>query len=389
MRVTMLVRCLAMMRGGGETRHLAWARELAALGVDVDIIAGVPLMSGEARHPVDGVDVALVRSPYARDFVYRCQNRRGFGRLTMTALHLDEEWFCRAAWRRIAASTRRPDVVHAHALHQAARLRVDAIPVVINLPGAPNPRYTADLREADALVADGWAAVNLPAALGTAVERLPKGVDGERFSPDGPNVRERLGLSGKRVVLTVARLVPIKNVQRLLDAIALVRARLADARLVIVGDGPEAGALQRHAAGLGLADAITFAGYVPQTETPDFYRAADVFALSSDFDNSPNVVLEAMASGLPVVTTDVGGVRELVADRAGATLGAIVVPSDPAALAAGLEQYLTAPDAARAAGAYNRNRAATEFSWRTSALRLLDVYNRVISARRGVVRASA
>jgi glycosyltransferase involved in cell wall biosynthesis len=190
-------------------------------------------------------------------------------------------------------------------------------------------------------------------------------------------------------VLTVARLVPIKNVQRLLDAMALVRARSADVHLVIVGDGPESGALQQHAAALGLTTAITFTGYVPHVETPDFYRAADVFALSSDFDNSPNVVLEAMASGLPVVTTDVGGVRELVADRAGAAPGAIVVPSDPAALAAGFEQYLTAPDAARAAGAYNRNRAVTEFSWRTSALRLLDVYHRVVSARRGITRASA
>jgi glycosyltransferase involved in cell wall biosynthesis len=389
MRVTMLVRCLAMMRGGGETRHLAWARELAALGVDVKIITGVPLVSGVARYPVDGFDVELVRSPYARDFVYRCQNRRGFGRLTMTALHLDEEWFCRTAWGRIATSSRPPDVVHAHALHQAARLRVGAIPVVINLPGAPNPRYTADLRKADALVADGWAAANLPAALGTAVERLPKGVDGQRFCPDGPSMRGRLGLSGKRVVLTVARLVPIKNVHRLLDAVALLRVRSADAHLVIVGDGPEAGTLHQRAAALGLTDAVTFAGYVPHAETPDFYRAADVFALSSDFDNSPNVVLEAMASALPVVTTDVGGVRELVADRSGAATGAIVVPSDPAALAAGLEQFLAAPDAARAAGAYNRNRATAEFSWRTSALRLLDVYYRVVSARQGVTRASA
>jgi glycosyltransferase involved in cell wall biosynthesis len=282
MRVTMLVRCLAMMRGGGETRHLAWARELDALGVDVEIIAGVPLVSGVARYPVDGVDVDMVRSPYARDFVYRCQNRPGFGRLTMTALHLDEEWFCRAAWRRIATSTRRPDVVHAHALHQAARLRVGEIPVVINLPGAPNPRYAADLRDADALVADGWAAANLPALLGTAVERLPKGVDGERFCPDGPNVREQLGLTGKRVVLTVARLVPIKNVQRLLDAMTLVRTHSADAHLVIVGDGPEADAMRQHAVDLGLTDAVTFAGYVPHADTPAFYRAADVFALSSD-----------------------------------------------------------------------------------------------------------
>src|SRR5207245_11376627 len=129
-------------RGGGETRHLAWARELAALGVDVDVIAGAPLV-GAPRYAVDEVRASIVRSPYTRDFVYRFQNRRGFGRLTMTALHADEEWFCRAAWRRIAASDRKPDVVHAHALHQAARLRTEDIPVVINLPGEPNVRYTA------------------------------------------------------------------------------------------------------------------------------------------------------------------------------------------------------------------------------------------------------
>ena len=144
MRVTMLVRCLAMMRGGGETRHLAWARELAALGADVDIIAGRPLLLGGPRFVLDEADVTLLRSPYTRDFVYRRQRRRGFGRLTSAVLHADEEWFCRAAWRRIAARERKPDVVHAHALYQAARLRVDDTPVVINVPGEPHARYRRD-----------------------------------------------------------------------------------------------------------------------------------------------------------------------------------------------------------------------------------------------------
>src|SRR6476659_5632561 len=222
MRVTMLVRCLAMMRGGGETRHLAWARELTALDVDVEIVTGAPLFGG-VRYPVNDVHATVLRSPYTRDFVYRFQNRRGFGRLTMTALHVDEEWFCRAAWRHIAASEHRPDVVHAHALHQVARMRVDDMPVVINLPGAPNPRYTADLQEADALVADGWAAEHLPVTLGRTVERVPKGVDAQAFSPDGASLRQALGLADARVVITVARLVPLKNLRLLLDALAIVR----------------------------------------------------------------------------------------------------------------------------------------------------------------------
>jgi glycosyltransferase involved in cell wall biosynthesis len=387
MRVTLLVRCLLMMRGGGETRHLAWARELSSLGVTVDIIAGRPLLFGRPRYPIQGgFTVTVLRSPYTRDFVYRHQHRRGFGRLTMTALHADEEWFCRAAWRQIAARSHRPDVVHAHALHQAARLRIGDIPVVVHLPGEPNRRYLRDLQHADALVADGWAAQQLPARLGCPVERVPKGIDVEQFRPDGPSLRDTLHLTGRRVVITVSRLVPIKNVRLLVEAFALVRARLPGAHLVVVGDGPEAAALRARVIGLDLADAVTFAGFVPHRETPSFYRAADVFALSSDFDNSPNVVLEAMACALPVVTTDVGGVREMVTDRSG---GAVVPAGDAASFARALESYLTQPDASRAAGAFNRQKASTEFSWRASALQLLDVYRRIVDGRRSGERASA
>ena len=71
-------------------------------------------------------------------------------------------------------------------------------------------------------------------------------------------------------------------------------------------------ALRVRASALDLGDAVTFIGSVPQSDTPRYYRSADVFALSSDFDNSPNVVLEAMASGLPVVATDVGDVSWVV-----------------------------------------------------------------------------
>jgi len=383
----MLVRCLAMMRGGGETRHLAWARELAALGVEVDIIAGRPLLFGGPRYPSEaGMRVTLLRSPYTRDFVYRHQHQRGFGRLTMTALHADEEWFCRAAWRRIAAAIVKPDIVHAHALHQAARLRLGDIPVVLNLPGEPHARYYGDLACADALVADGWAADQLPRKIGRSIHRVPKGVDADTFRPDEPSERAALGLEDRRVVITVARLVPIKNVQLLVETMALVRHRVRDAHLLIVGDGPERERIRARAVALGIRDAVTLVGSVAQRETPAYYRAADVFALSSDFDNSPNAVLEAMASGLPVVATDVGGVREFMPDDAG---GAVVPQRDPEALASAIERYITRPAEARAAGALNRRRAAADYSWRSSAERLLDVYRLAIDGRGRAERASA
>jgi len=384
----MLVRCLAMMRGGGETRHLAWARELAALGADVEIVAGRPLLFGGPRYPIEDVPsarVTLLRSPYARDFVYRHQRQRGFGRLTTTMLHADEEWFCRAAWKLIASRPQKPDLVHAHALHQAARLRTAAVPVVINLPGEPHRRYRDDLRLADALVADGWAAEQLPRMLDLPVQRVPKGVDVDRFHPSGASMRESLRLQHRRVVLTVARLVPIKRVALLVESFAAVRADVPEAHLVIVGDGPERDALRQQAADLGVLDATTFVGSVAHRETAAFYRAADVFALSSEFDNSPNVVLEAMASGLPVVATDVGGVRQLLDDPEG---GAIVPRGDAAALTRALARYVTSPSEARAAGVFNRGKAASDFSWSASAAQLLAVYRRVVDAD-GERRASA
>jgi glycosyltransferase involved in cell wall biosynthesis len=378
MRVTMLLRCLAMMRGGGETRHLAWIREFKALGVDVDVITGQPLLLGGARFPIDGVDTTVLRSPYLRDWVYAFQQQRGFGRLTMNALHMDEEWFCRAAWRDIAGRRRQPDVVHAHALYQAARLRRGTAAVVLNFPGEPNHRYAADIALADGLVADGWAAAELPAKLGHPVHAVPKGVDANRFTPEGDNHRRSLGLDGKQVVLGVGRFVPIKNMPLLIEAFATVARANRDAHLVLIGEGPEEASLKAHADRLGIASRVTFAGYVAQDDLAPYYRSADLFVLSSDFDNSPNVVLEAMACGVPVVATDVGGVAAYV-DAAG---GELVGRRDAPALADAIGRWLSNTVRRQEAGASNRRRAVDEFSWRASAQRLLQIYETVMAERK-------
>lgn len=385
MRVTMLVRCLAMMRGGGETRHLNWMRELQALGVEVDVITGQPLMFGGPRHPIAGDHVTVLRSPYLRDAVYRWQHTRGFGRLTMNALHWDEDWFCRAAWRRIAARTVRPDIVHAHALYQAAGVRPVNIPVVINFPGEPHPSYLPDIRKADALVADGWAAEHLPAIIGMPVNAVPKGVDAEFFRPSGANLRDALGLADRRVVLSVGRFVPIKNMALLIDALALMAPADPGLHLLLVGEGPELQSLKNQAARRGLSRAVTFAGYVPQSEMAAYYRTADLFALGSNFDNSPNVVLEAMACGLPVVATAVGGLAEYVTAGRG---GDLVPRGDATAMAGVLGGWMSDLERRRAAGAFNRQRVVQEFSWRASASRLLDVYRAVLQDRQQI-KASA
>jgi glycosyltransferase involved in cell wall biosynthesis len=373
MRVTILLRCLSMMHGGGETRHLAWARELRRAGDEVTIITGRPLIA-HARYTLDPA-VVVLRSPYARDLVYRFQRTRGLGRVLARMLRIDEEWFCRAAWRWIAQSSNPPDIVHAHALPPAARLRRHGIPTVINLPGMADWRDFADLQLADAIVADGYAADHLPAALGRSVEHVPKGVDVETFRPDGPAVRPN-GTEGKSIALVVSRLVPIKNVGLAIDAMARLARQHADLVLVLAGDGPLGAALEAQANALGVAGRVIFAGAVPHDQMPAWYRSADVFVLPSEFDNSPNVALEAMASGVPVVATDVGGLRHYV--RPGVN-GDLVPAGHAAALAAAIGRYVADPELRARVARRNREDAVAGFSWRQSAQALRAVYERVIA----------
>ena len=362
-----------MMHGGGETRHLAWARELRRAGDEVTIVTGRPLFA-PARFELDP-SVVVLRSPYVRDLVYRFQRTRGMGRVLARLLRADEDWFCRAAWRRIARAERQPDVVHAHALPYAARRRTTSIPTIINLPGMADPRDIADLQRADAIVADGYAAEHLPAALGRTVEHVPKGVDVETFRPDGPNIRATLGVEGKRVALVVSRLVPIKNVGLAVDAMSIAARDRTDLVLVVVGDGPQRAAIETRVASLGLTGRIVFAGRVPHEAMPQWYRSADLFVLPSEFDNSPNVALEAMASGLPVVATDVGGLRQYV--RTGAN-GELVPAGDGPALARAMVQYLNDSELSARVGRRNREDVVAGFSWAQSARVLRAVYERVI-----------
>jgi glycosyltransferase involved in cell wall biosynthesis len=135
------------------------------------------------------------------------------------------------------------------------------------------------------------------------IRYVPNGIDLPRFAADGSQRGHP-----DPVIGTVAALREEKNLSRLVHAFATLPA----GHLVIVGDGPERPALTDLAATLGIADRVTFAGH--RQDTPDFYASFDIFALSSDTEQMPLSVIEAMASGLPVVSTDVGDVKAMVSE---------------------------------------------------------------------------
>jgi glycosyltransferase involved in cell wall biosynthesis len=178
------------------------------------------------------------------------------------------------------------------------------------------------------------------------IQYVPNGVDLARFAA-GDGQRG----SAEPVIGTVAALREEKNISRLLRAFATLPA----GRLVIVGDGPERPALEALAAALGVTERVRFAGH--HQDTAAFYAQFDIFALSSDTEQMPLSMIEAMASGLPVVSTDVGDVRLMVAE---ANLPH-VTRLDDAALAGALSALIAGPGSRRRIGLANRAKAARDF----------------------------
>jgi glycosyltransferase involved in cell wall biosynthesis len=187
---------------------------------------------------------------------------------------------------------------------------------------------------------------------------VPNGIDLQRFAPP----RRGADHSTAEVPLTIGTVAALraeKNLARLLRAFrGAVNARAArepPLRLVVAGDGPERGALQRLTEELGLGAAVYFAGHL--TEPASFYQDLDLFALSSDTEQMPLSVLEAMAAGLPVVATDVGDIRAMLAPAN----GAFVVPAADEALADALRLALRDEGRRRAIGVANRSKAERNY----------------------------
>lgn len=192
------------------------------------------------------------------------------------------------------------------------------------------------------------------------VNVIPNGVDCDRFHPsvDGSSIRRELGISTRTPVAgIVAALRPEKNHALLLDAFAAVRQSVPDAALLIVGDGPERPALEAQIARLGLADSVHLLG--TRSDIPQLLAAMDVFVLTSRMEANPVSILEAMATGKPVVAPRVGSIPQSVID--GET-GYLSEPNDPQTTADRLVELFLHPARARAFGAAGRQLVESRWS---------------------------
>jgi glycosyltransferase involved in cell wall biosynthesis len=375
MRVLYLIDSLG--RGGAEHLLAAYLRHLPPLGIDPVVVA----LQDRGGNPT-AADIRALGIPVADLGIERLRQR--------------------GAYRRVAAAVERsePDLVHtqlefANVLGTAAAARRH-IPVVSTLhtldEPAPGTRPWLRMhlmawslrRNADLVIAVSDHArhhhvrrLRLPASL---VETIHNGIEVGRFRPAAGarrKVRSALGLpQDAPVIATVAVLRPPKGIDRMLRAMPSVARRHPDARYLIVGDGEARPALEETAAAEGVAHRVTFAG--ARADVPDMLAAADVFVLPSLTEALPTVVAEAMAAGLPVVATDVGGTAEMV----GPGTGMLVPHDDSPALAAAVAELLDDPGRAAALGGEGRRIAEERFDLARQVARLVDEYRRLAGARR-------
>jgi glycosyltransferase involved in cell wall biosynthesis len=247
----------------------------------------------------------------------------------------------------------------------------------------PDEALRGRVREASAVVT--CCRANLEHIVTVAGARAPvelvyHGVDLERFRPPRRRPRHPVPL-----VVSVGRLVEKKGFDDLLRALALLVERGARLRCEITGDGPRRGELEALCHSLGLEDVVAFRGARTQEELLRVYQEADLFALTprlaedGDRDGVPNVLVEAMACGAPVVSTLVGGVAELVTDGCD---GLLAPAGDIAAIAARIEELLGNPERRRRLGAAAA-RSALRFDGRTAATRLAELFRRAPGGDRG------
>lgn len=189
---------------------------------------------------------------------------------------------------------------------------------------------------------------------------IPNGIETSRYGEgagDVASARQTLGLPPERRYVTcVARFHPVKDHKGLVAAFASIATAHPDVDLVLAGDGQLRGALEQQVRELGIVDRVRFLGV--RRDVPVVLRASDLFVLGSESEGASITVLEAMASGLPIVTTNVGGNPELVRHE---QEGLLVPRSDPPAFAAAMSRVLGDPALARRLGAAGQARARAEF----------------------------
>ena len=384
MRVLMISDVYFPRVNGVSTSIQTFAREFVGLGHEVTLIA--PDYGSDTNEPFE-----ILRIP-SRYLVIDPEDRM----IKATALRRHRADLARRGYDLVHIHT--PFVAHYSGVALARRLGVPAlesyhtffeqyldkyVPLVPSswLRLAARRFSAAQCNDVDALVVPSRAMLEVLNRYGvqTRAEVIPTGIELGQFSKgDGPRFRARFGIPPERPLLVhVGRLAFEKNIEFLMRMLARVKAQVPDVLLVIAGEGPARRGLERLARQLDLVDNTLFVGYLDRDGSlEDCYSAGSAFVFASHTETQGLVLLEAMALGVPVVSTAEMGTREVLEDGR----GCLVAESDEDDFASKCVRLLTDPALRSALGASGREHAQ---SWSAPAMaeRMLAFYADLTAAR--------
>lgn len=454
LRILFVNRMAATERGGGETFDLEMARQLTQRGHKVTFLSNRPLLGcrfqvsscrlgsvaptkNEERKTKNRersntkLDFVLLRSPMFPWFPW--DRVKGGWRLRVAEFWVFEKLAARWAWQHrnefdviqvcelptFAATLKKnaPRVAY-HLTNEERRTNnkerrtISPPPPVILRLTAPNAHDPAGgIQAADAVIASGTSMVKIRASIRPDCFDVPNGVDLERFREvsgreSGEDRERKTKNEERRTLLYVARFQAFKNHALLLRMLAEVLKSERNVELWLAGSGPLRGDMERLAGELGIMGHVRFLGEVPFDALPAIYAQADIKVISSEYESFCFAAIEAMASGLPVVTTDCGWVPGLIGDalppiekqwvddrpdpaerfdgappgeRIRTAPGGLVVSrTEPHSFANAVIRLLQDPDSRQRMGNWNRCKAEKDHGWEKSAQQLEAIYKGLI-----------
>ncbi len=209
---------------------------------------------------------------------------------------------------------------------------------------------------------------------------IPNGVDLSKFTVNKTkiDIRHELNIPlDKTILITVGRLYPVKGVEFLIKSINLLKETHDDFKLLIIGDGSERNNLERLSEELNIKDYIEFRGRVPNEEIPLYLKASDIFVLPSLSEGFPNALLEAMASGLPVIATNIRGLDEIIEDGIN---GFLVNPKSPEEIANKLNHIIQDNSLSKSFSQNNKLKAK-KYEWEMVIKRLNEIYEKILNEK--------
>lgn len=294
-----------------------------------------------------------------------------------------------------------PDVIHAHQYPvfmsdvSAAAAIVKNIPMLLHVHLVPDSKSALSgwinnfyystmglftLKSADGVVVPSFAYKSKIEKMRVNPEKIqvvPIGIDFERFQikTDKESFKERYHCQGSKVILSVSRLNYQKGLQYLIRAMPAVLKKVPNAKLMIVGEGEEFSYLNDLSKSLGISQSVIFTGVLSHEEIPVAYSSSDVFVLPSLFENTPLTLIEAQASGKPVISTRVGGVPEVLVD--GET-GFLVEPRNVKQLEVRIVDLLSDNNLAHEMGEKGKKFVSTRFGISNIVPSFLKAYEKLL-----------